>query len=144
MLIASGDVLRITGLPQTTLNRWSDLVRPVNNHAGHGNHRKFSVMQTLALAYAKVWADQGCGFPWVREVVKFVANLSQDDLETHLNAGRRLLIPMPEHLGGSHLVEPQWYDDPKQRALSQALDLGHCYATVMSQVNRLESRNGKR
>jgi hypothetical protein len=139
LLLNSGDVLAVTGIPQTTLDRWCDacLVNPVNNKRGQGKHRRFTVVEATALAYGNAWRQ--AGVKNVCNVVKFIANMSQDELERHITNGYTFLFAAP---GFERLVEPPFTNNltpstPSQRLLAAQLDLGLVYGKVRHLVEKL-------
>lgn len=136
MQLSSGDVCRIAGVYQVMLDRWvtTGMLTPTTNGRGTGNHRRFSLMQCVAVAYGRQWQAIGSGVPLVATVVEFVANLDEAEMLERFEEGKTVVFPVPE--------SPIWYDpsnEEEETEVLQAINLQACYHRVKQAV---AERNG--
>ena len=101
---------------------------------GRGRHRRFSVQQTVAVAYGASFLAANCVHSWAYAATSWVAAQHPGALIVEFAQGKTLLALLPH--GKSRLVEP--YLEPqaghdKHLLLSQ-LDLSKCYWRVLKKA----------
>jgi len=133
--LTSGDVCELSGVTQSTLDRWikAGHLAPANNSRGTGVHRRFSVMEATAVAFGRQLREQHCSIEWTGAVVDYVANLAEDDLLAAMRRGETFLLPVPPDLT---LTQPPSRSDltANQRAMIRAFDLGETYKEVQRRL----------
>jgi DNA-binding transcriptional MerR regulator len=134
-LLSSADILEVTGLTPKQLQIWCEVgvVQPQGGN-GRGDHRRFTVMQTLALSYARLWSMSGATTPLLRSVVEFITGFTEDELLAEFKAGRKLLIVVP---GGKASLQKPRKNDPFDYWL---LDIEQQYKRVLELIEEIENR----
>jgi hypothetical protein len=152
-LLTTGDLLEITksvlgetcgvihkaGLTPKEFRAWCEhgVVVPAAGGTGRGNHRRFTFVQAVAVAYAAQWWRFGAGLDMVRRMVACIIALGERGLAKKVKSGRWYVYPlakMPAGLPTIHEVP----DGP------EAGELGHTYRAVQEQIAKLSRRPAKR
>jgi len=150
-LFSAGEVCEVTGLHLNNIDRWSTawLQGKAAGHRGSGTHRRYTLIECLALYAGARWRAEGADPGRVAGVVYFVSRLHREQLEAAFEEGRT--FPVPEVMlgnvslpGGGMLLEPvNDPDNPSLRVLMDALDLKRCWEHVLERVAELRSRQPK-
>ena len=109
------------------------MVTPASGE-GRGNHRKFSVVQAVALKYAKNWAAERASLLLVRGIVEFLTSFTEEELLAEFEAGRKILIPVAAGRGKSSLVEEVKHMD------CSSLNIEIVYREVTKKISRMEKK----
>jgi len=138
--LSTGDVLEIVdavlakydyaGLTPKEFRGWaaSGVVTPAAGGNGQGDHRMYSQMQAVGITYAALWQRSGAGSTWLRQVIDYVAAMSDTEL-SQLPAGS-ILVPLRE---GPQLARVE-------RGLPGAMDLGRVYRDVLAATIKVARR----
>lgn len=147
--LSSGDVAEIAGIPMNTLDRWvaAGLLGPANSGRGHGTHRRYGLVEALAVATGARYRAAGAGADRVAGVVKFLAGLTLERLEADLEAGRT--FPVPAAMLGTDtipglMIEPPSDLAPGAAALMRRLDLVAILKHVKRKIAELSHRPAKK
>lgn len=137
--LTTADVLEVTGLTPKQLRVWIEagVIRPQGGE-GTGNFRRFSVVQTLALSHARVWALAGASTPLLRSVVEYLTGFTEKALLAEFRAGRKLLIVVP---GANPTLRRYRPDDPFEYWL---LDIEAQYKRVLELIAEIENRQPRK
>lgn len=103
-LLTAGDVSRITGLSQNTLNKWcrKNLMFFSRDGEGKGCFRYFTVIDILALTYALEFIEMGFSSELAFNIVKYFEGMTEEQLIAEFRKGNTYLLPLP----GSKLQKP--------------------------------------
>src|SRR5262245_55805585 len=95
MFFTSGDVCRITAIPANTLDRWvvMGLLTPANTGQGTGRHRIYRLGEVVAVAAGLKYREEGAGMDRIAGVVRLLASLPIERLETHFEKGETFPVP---------------------------------------------------
>lgn len=145
-LLSSGEVCEVTGIHLNNLDRWTSawLAGRAAAGRGQGHHRRFTMIETLAIYAGARWRAEGADPNRVAGIVYFVARLQLEQLEREFEEGR--WFPVPEVMlgevklpGGGILIDPT-ADDSDVTELMRRLDLRLCWQEVQERVAELRSR----
>jgi DNA-binding transcriptional MerR regulator len=96
MQFTTADVEEITGLTRGTFQRWCELktIIPAAGGEGHGNHRKFSLMQVIGLAIVAELrkSERGCARNYVADVVRGFGEMQEEQLLKKFEMGSTHLL----------------------------------------------------
>jgi DNA-binding transcriptional MerR regulator len=111
LLLNSGDVHKITGVPMATIDAWcrEGRVKPANEGNGTGRQRVFSLMQVIGLAVVAELRKQerGCPPVYVGKIVDAFASMDETELQKRFAEGKTHLV-MIHH--GAPLLSGKQYD----------------------------------
>ena len=104
-MLTSGDLCRITGVDQATLQRWisNGYLQPSNNGKGTGVHRRYSLMDAVAVSYAEFLRREGWGSEHVADALRLLSSLSENELCAKFKEGFVMVFPVPNN--------PYWVKD---------------------------------
>jgi len=94
MLVASGDVVRLTGIPHKTLCRWVEagFVRATKTAKGSGYHHVFTDHDVLAIALTVDLRRRGFSVKQASNVCRWLLDHPIGDLRSAWKQGRMLLL----------------------------------------------------
>lgn len=143
---SSGEVCRIAGLHQNTLDRWVKLgwVSPVSGGTRRGDHRTYSLVQAVGVTAGARWRSERAQPDRVAGIVRYISGLDITHLEAELASGRTFPIPAAM-LGVSWL--PGMMIEPPATAgmgihtelLIQRLDLKKIYEEVRREAAKIQT-----
>ena len=119
-LLSSGDLMEVTGVDHNDLNLWCrrGLLTPVEGGGGLGSHRRFTVLQAVAVAYVVRYKEHiGAHYRWAEKAMRGLLAMREDRLRAAVAAGRSigwstpkgkfLLVEAPE---GFPFKDAPWMD----------------------------------
>jgi hypothetical protein len=138
--LTTPQLLEVAGLTRRQLQHLetAGAVTPlVKGRRGHAQAAQWSVMQAVAVAYAKAFLDAGCHHSWAYAAAAWVAGQQGGALVVEFARGRTLLSLLPT--GEGRLVQPYLKPDPtrEQRLKVAQLDLAKCYERVLLRMHAL-------
>jgi hypothetical protein len=155
--LTTGDVSEVTGIHPNTFDRWvtAGLLGPAGSGRGPGRHRRYTESEVLAVAVGMRYRGLGADDGRVAGVVKYLAGVSPEQLEAHLNDGRTFVVPemLLRRVAAAEgipycgtlpgtMTEPP--DDPalspQAKALIKRLDVKAIRAEVMRKLAALARR----
>jgi DNA-binding transcriptional MerR regulator len=81
--LSSAEVLEVAGTTEMQLRDWCQkgTIKPAGGR-GRGNHRKFSVLQTVGIAVSIELrnSDRGCSADYMRRVISAFATVTEEEL----------------------------------------------------------------
>lgn len=107
--LTTNEIVELTGLSPQVLQAAVDvgLVRPITNgKGGRGRQREYSVPEAVGLTLGGVMRDAGWHPSAVKEVISYVANMSERELRRQVDSGETILLQPPLRDGGEAL----WID----------------------------------
>lgn len=140
--LSLGEVAEIAGIPLTTLDRWvsNGLVTPAHSGGGPGNHRRFNLVQAVAVVCGAAHRAVGLQGQWVEAVVRAVADLSLKQLDRALDAGETLVVPLVGDEPPYGLLLPP----TKKDEVTEQLTLDACLRRVLDGAAELAKRPANR
>lgn len=156
-LLALNDVCRISGVNPQTLRNWIafGFIKPARpGKIGPGNAHQFSLTQTVGLAMAQRYRDEGATLDRALGVLKLIESLGVEKLEMHLEKGE--CVPVPAMMIGDvprpdcwrlgMMVRPP--DDlampPGAARLMKALAIAPIKVRVENEAAKLETKLARR
>ena len=131
-LIQSGDVREIAELAPSTFDEWcrDGIITPEQGGDGQGDHRRFTVMQTVAVTFGnQLRKRDGVALKFVKDVIEYIASLSCADVEKVFEKGRTHVFPAkPFQLMGA------W------SGCGDEFNLEETYHSVMAKIDRIANR----
>ena len=131
-----GDIQEITdglvmgGLTPRELHGWCEhgAIVPVAGGEGYGNHRQFTPLQVVAIAYAAQWWRYGARISAVKGIINAVISLDETELRDKFASSCVVILP------SSGVLEV-----PKDIDVPEEFDLCYLYEAVMQEIERLSS-----
>ena len=118
-LLSTGDVLNLTGLPAKTFDEWNSkgIVVHVEGGEGHGSHRRFTPLQVVGICVAVELRNgkRGCVLPYVSNVVKAFADMSEKKLTNQFEKGATHFLTV--HSKSVILDGPRYSDMPNVKKI---------------------------
>jgi hypothetical protein len=154
-LLSSGDVCEIAGVHENNLDRWAAawLTGRAAGGRGPGRHRRYMLIEVLAVYAGARWRAEGADPYRVAGVVWFVARLALEYMEAEFEQGRTFPVPAvmlagAELPGGGVLIDPTKPTDsgtsPGVRELMVRLDLRRCWEEVKARAAEVRQRRQAR
>ncbi len=143
LALTTGQLLEVTGLTRRQLQHFetAGAVTPLKRgRPRRGHPANWSLMQTVAAAYAKAFLDAGCHPSWAYEAARWVAGQHPAALKGEFAQGKTLLALLPT--GEGRLVHPHFktHATREQRLMVAQLDLQKCYERVCRRAVELVER----
>ena len=131
--LSTADVLEATGLTPKAFQIWREAgaATPAEGGQGHGNHARYSVMQTLGIAVAARLrsSDRGCAMSYVRSVVEAFGGMKEEKL---LEAFKNKKTHLASICQGKPILDGKSYDD--------WVDVQRTYLDVTRAIAKIEHR----
>lgn len=101
------DVTELSGLKPNTVKTFigKGAVVAFNSRMGPGHHQTFSLLDAVALAYARPYLSVGIPHGLVANVVRVIAASKPEDLEAAFTEGRTFMLPWEKGLN-TGLTQP--------------------------------------
>ena len=132
-LLSSGDVCEIAGIPSATFDEWcrKGIVKPKAGGKGLGNHRRFTLMQTVAIALAVELrkAERGCALSFAGQVIKAVGSMTEKELVNYFENDATRFMTVCK---GQVVMDRSFYE--------HLVDLQVIYTRVKVKVTKIEYR----
>lgn len=142
----AGDICRLTGVRDRLLDRWATagVLRPVNNHKGHGRHRIYTFDDLVAVFIGQRYLDAGAPPERAAGVVALLSKLGHVGLEHELAVGRTVPVPRSRSLfdllPDDVMIEPErltgLLSERQIEVLLVQLDTRVLYEEVKAKVTR--------
>jgi hypothetical protein len=140
---STSELLELTGLTRRQLQQLeeSGAVKPLRKgKQGRGHSGNWSVMQTVAAAYAKAFLEADCHPSWAYEACRWVAQQHPGALAVEFAQGRVLLALLPG--GEGQLVKPALKPGAtrEHQLMVAQLDLQKVHDRVLRRADELVER----
>jgi hypothetical protein len=135
--LSATDVCEITGLTPGQFRAWCEqgAARAVAGGTGHGNHRRFTVMQVVGIAVAVALrnSERGCALAYAARVVEGFGKMTEEDLIKKLEAGCTHMMCVVNTVNGGPFVV---LDTPRY---AEMVDVRAIYSRVKAKVEEIEA-----
>ncbi len=141
-MLTTNTVLELMGpnFPAGTLQTWlaKGLVGKFDpDNGGRGRVRRLSPVQALALVYGAALREQGSHYMWIEPTMRYVATLTENELDNAFKQGRIIPVPLPDDYGGPDLLKPKHLPPTatrEQRLRRDAYDLSKHWLRVKRRI----------
>ncbi|MEX0784680.1 MAG: MerR family transcriptional regulator [Dehalococcoidia bacterium] len=129
--LTSGDLTRVTGIPERRIRNLRDAgaLQPEQAGKGTGRFCLFSVTDATAIAFAMRWANLGYKAKLIHAICEALSAYSEDALLAEFRAGRTHLVPNPD--GPMKLI--RWKAD---RESGDVFDVEKSYRQVRAMIDQ--------
>jgi DNA-binding transcriptional MerR regulator len=148
------DVARATGVGAPTLKSWCamGLVKPVIPGEGTGRHRRFGVVDTLAISICRALRTRGLSLRTVGAALQVLTSFTEEQLLQAFRDGRRYIVLTQDRALGGLMSREEALGQTREQAqedglLSIIVDVKVLYDKVCAEIdglNRTEAATARR